>query len=371
MMRVAVIGAGHGGLAVAGLLALRGHDVRIMDVNPAVIAPVAQRGAIEMTGHVEGTAKIALATTAIGDATRGADVVMVVVPGDAHGAVASAMAPHLADGQTIVLHPGGTGGAFELAASFRRLGVTVRPVIAEVESFTFGSKTVAPATSRIGTVKKRNGIAALPARDTATVLERLHDDFPQLVAAPTVLQTSLNHMNAMLHVATMLMNAGWIETTKGAFEFYRDGVSPAVARVMEAVDRERMAVSEALGGQAIPLRVWIKETYGVEEPTLFETIQTLHARVYKASPAPGSLASRYLAEDVPTGIVPLAALGAACGVATPTMNLLIDLASTVHGVDHRTAGRSLARMGLDGQSADGIRRIAERGFNAPPPVSSR
>jgi opine dehydrogenase len=364
MTRVAVIGAGHGGLAVAGRFALGGHEVALMDVNPAVIEPVAARGAIEMTGAVEGTGKIALATTVAGDAVRGAGLVMVVVPGDAHASVAAALAPHVADGQTIVLHPGGTGGALELAAAFRALGVTARPVIAEVESFTFGSKTVAPATSRVGTIKKRNGVAALPASDTAAVLDRLRADFPQLVAAPTVLQTSLNHMNAMLHVATMLMNAGWIETTKGGFEFYRDGVSPAVARVMESVDRERMAVSDALGARAITLRDWIRETYGVEEATLHDTIQTLHARVYRSSPAPGSLASRYLAEDVPSGLVPIAALGAACGAPTPTMNVLIELASRVHGVDHRTTGRSLARMGLAGRNAEGIRRIAESGFDA-------
>jgi opine dehydrogenase len=364
MMRVAVVGAGHGGLGVAGQLALHGHEVAIMDVDPTVVEPVARIGGVTLTGAVEGAGKIALATAVMADAVRGADLVMVVVPGDAHGAVAAALAPHVTAGQMVVLHPGGTGGAFEIAAAFRRLGVTTRPVIAEIESFTIGSKTVAPTTSRIGTAKKRNGLAALPASDTAAVLDRLRDDFPQLVAAPTVLQTSLNHMNAMLHVATMLMNAGWIETAKGGFEFYRDGVSPAVAHVIEAVDRERMAVSDALGARAITLRAWIQETYGVAEPTLYETIQTLHARVYKTSPAPGSLASRYLTEDVPTGLVPIAALGAACGVATPTMNVLLDLASTVHGVDHRTAGRSLARMGLEGKDANAIRRVAERGFDA-------
>jgi opine dehydrogenase len=214
----------------------------------------------------------------------------------------------------------------------------------------------------VNTVKQANRVAALPARDTSKALASLAADFPQFVAARTVLETSLNHMNAMLHVPTMLMNAGWIESTRGDFEFYRDGVSPAVARVMEELDRERMAVSEALGAGATPLRQWIRETYKVEAATLYETIQTLNANVYKTSKAPAALTSRYLTEDVPSGLVPIAALGEAAGVATPLMRMLIDLASRVHGVDHWRTGRTLERMGLRGRDAAGIRRVAEEGL---------
>ena len=359
---VAVVGAGNGGLAVAGYLASRGHEVRVTDRNPEVVEPVARADAIEVTGKIQGRGKIALATTDLGAAVRGAHLVMVVVPGDAHHAVAQALAPHVEVGQTIVLHPGGAGGALEFAATFRALGARARPRIAEIESFSFGSKTVGPGRAQVNTMKGENRVAALPARDTAAVLAALAPDFPQFVAAPTVLATSLNHMNAMLHVPTMLMNAGWIESTKGEFEFYRDGVSPAVARVMEDLDRERMAVSAALSASASPLRQWIKDTYRVEAPTLYETIQTLHATVYKASKAPGMLGSRYLSEDVPSGLVPIAALGEAAGVATPLMRSLIDLASRVHGVDHWRTGRGLDRMGLGGRDAAGIRRAAQEGL---------
>ena len=120
----------------------------------------------------------------------------------------------------------------------------------QIESFSYGSKIVGPGRVHVSSMKQENRVAALPARDTTAVLSALAPDFPQFVAAPTVLATSLNHMNAMLYVPTMLMNAGRIESTDGAFEFYRDGVTPAVARVMEDLDGERMAVSRALGAAA-------------------------------------------------------------------------------------------------------------------------
>jgi opine dehydrogenase len=362
MSSIAVIGAGHGGAAVAGYLASRAHDVRVMDTNSAVVEAIARAGALEVAGKIEGKGKISLATTDLAAAVTGAEVIMIVVPGDAHLAVAEALAPHVTGTPLIVLHPGGTGGALEFAATFKRLGVRGSPLIAEVESFSYGSKTVAPGRSQVNTVKQANRVAALPAGDTSKALANLAPDFPQFVAARSVLETSLNHMNAMLHVPTMLMNAGWIESTRGDFEFYRDGVSPAVARVMEDLDRERMAVSDALGAGAAPLRQWIRETYKVEASTLHETIQTLNANVYKTSKAPAALTSRYLAEDVPSGLVPIAALGEAAGVATPLMRMLIDVASRVHGVDHWRTGRTLERMGLGGRAAVGIRRAAEQGL---------
>jgi opine dehydrogenase len=363
MSIIAVIGAGNGGTAVAGYLASRGHEMRLHDRNPAVVEPIGRSRAIEVAGTIQGRGAIALATTDLAAAVTGATLVMVVVPGDAHHAVAEALAPHVTERQLIALHPGGAGGALEFAATFRRLGVRALPVIAEIESFSYGSKTVGPGRSQVTTVKQENRVAALPAAETPSALATLGGDFPQFVGARSVLQTSLNHMNAMLHVPTMLMNAGWIESTNGEFEFYRDGVSPAVARVMEDLDRERMAVSDALGADATALRQWIKATYGIEAATLWETIQTLNAKVYKASRAPAALSSRYLTEDVPSGLVPIAAFGEAAGVATPLMRMLVDLASRVHGVDHWRTGRTLERMGLAGRDAEGIRRAAQQGLD--------
>ncbi len=362
MSTVAVIGAGNGGLAVAGHFGLRGHEVRLMDVNPAALEPIAQVGLIHLSGKISGAAKIRSVTADLGEAVRGAELIMVVVPGPAHGAVAEALAPHVTGGHILVLHPGGTGGAFEFMATFQRLGVKHLPLIAEVESFMYGSNIVRPGHVHIGTVKLHDRIAAIPASDTTRVHRLLQDDYPQFVPAKSVLQTSLNHMNAMLHVAGMVMNAGWIETTKGGFEFYRDGLSPTVARMIDGVDSERMNVSRALGAGAISLRDWIRETYHVAGPSLWETLQTLNATVYKTSKAPEALGSRYLSEDVPTGIVPIAALGEAAGISLPLTRSLIQLSSAIHQTDHWRTGRTLEKMGLAGRTLDAIVKAADTGL---------
>jgi opine dehydrogenase len=43
-----------------------------------------------------------------------------------------------------------------------------------------------------------------------------------------------------------------IERTKGDFDFYHQGVTPAVGRLVEGVDRERIAIGKKLGVEVIP-----------------------------------------------------------------------------------------------------------------------
>lgn len=48
-------------------------------------------------------------------------------------------------------------------------------------------------------------------------------------------------------LCAMLANAGRIESEGGHFEFYYAGMTPAVCRLIEATDRERLAVARAYG----------------------------------------------------------------------------------------------------------------------------
>jgi len=78
--------------------------------------------------------------------------------------------------------------------------------------------------------------------------------------------------------------------------------------------------------------------------------------------APPSLAHRYLDEDIPFGLVPLAHLGRLAGVPTPTMDALIHLASVAKGIDYMREGLTLERMGLAGVARDALDRLLTDGF---------
>ncbi|MDQ4058426.1 MAG: NADP transhydrogenase subunit alpha, partial [Actinomycetota bacterium] len=50
MSRIAVLGAGNGGLATTADLTLRGHEVHLYNRSPGVLDAIEQRGGIGLTG---------------------------------------------------------------------------------------------------------------------------------------------------------------------------------------------------------------------------------------------------------------------------------------------------------------------------------
>lgn len=361
---VTVIGAGHGGKAMAAEIASRGFPVRLYNRTYENIRIIVERGGIELSlwdqrmvfGPLE------LATSDIAEALNGARLIMVVVPASGHLDVATACAPHLQDGQLIVLNPGRTGGALEFQQVLRACGCTANVLIAEAETFLFASRSMGPAEAHIFRRKNTLPLAALPAVCTPQALEVVRQVYPQFIAARNVLYTSLNNMGAVFHPTLTLLNAGWIEHTQGMFQFYVDGVTPAVARVLERVDRERVTVAMAMGVRAQSATEWLARAYSAHGDTLDEAI---HAnRGYYGINAPSTINHRYLFEDVPYSLVPIAALGKRFGVDVRGIETLIDLACIMHGTDYRHRGRSLERMGLDGFSIEEITRMVETGPSA-------
>jgi opine dehydrogenase len=197
------------------------------------------------------------------------------------------------------------------------------------------------------------------------VHQRLAPLFPQAVAAPNALCTGFTNANAMLHVANCVANAARIESGD-SYKFYAEGVTPAVARLYQAINRERVAVAGALGAAVPTLEDWFDRVYGVREASLVETCRRLTFNSdgpYQATGTPSSLEHKFITEDVPTGLMPMSALGAAAGVPTPAIDALVALVQTMTGKDFAAEARTLAHLGLDGMSAAEINRVMDEGFS--------
>jgi opine dehydrogenase len=365
-LQIAVIGAGHGGKSMAADLASRGYAVRLYNRSYEHIEAIALRGGIEVTledGRQE-FGKLRLVTSNIAAALDGAHLVMVVVPASAHRDVALACAPCLQDGQYVVLNPGRTGGALEFRQVLHETHCTADVVVAEAETLLFASRSDGPAEAHIFRRKNTLPLAALPSTRTPEVLDMLQEVYPQFIAAPNVLYTSLNNMGAVFHPALTLLNAGWIEASGGDFEFYIDGVTPATARILERLDRERVTVATAMGVRAQSAQEWLARAYSAYGDNLYESI---HANPgYRGITAPRTLRHRYIFEDVPYSLVPISELGRRFGVDVVAMEAMIQLACVLHGTDYRHRGRTLARMGLEGLSATEITRLVETGVAEMP-----
>jgi opine dehydrogenase len=357
-----VIGAGHGGKAMAAHLALMGYPVTLYNRTPENIKTIKARKGIELESFPDGPhgfAKLKKCTSDLQDALSDAHVIMVVVPSSAHREIAQACAPHLKDGQIVLLHPGRTGGAIEFVKVLRDNNCPADVIVAEAETFIYASRSIGPAQARIFSIKDAVPLAALPATKTQKVLEVINEAYPQFIDGGNVLQTGLDNMGAIFHPALTILNAGWIESTKGDFQFYIDGVTPSTARVLEVLDRERVTIAAALGIRAMTAMEWLKMAYDAKGESLYEAI---HANPgYYGIMAPNRLEHRYIFEDVPMSLVPIAALGKRYGVETRAIESIIHLACIIHRTDYWRRGRTLDKLGIEHLSVSELTRYVNEG----------
>jgi opine dehydrogenase len=363
--RYTVIGAGHGGKAMAADLAAKGFVVTLYNRTAERIREIATRGeiALEYESGTVRRCRLAHVTSDIAEALDGADVIMVVVPASGHRFVAHSCARHLRDGQIVILNPGRTGGALEFRQILNQAGCTADVIVAETGTFVFASRSTGPAQARIFRRKNAVPLAALPATRTGHVLEIVCEAYPQFIPVPNVLHTSLDNMGAIFHPALTLLNAGWIERTKGDFQFYIDGVTLSTAHVLEVLDRERVTIAAALGIRARPALRWLRDAYSAKGETLYEAIQGNPG--YQGIKAPRNLRHRYIFEDVPFSLVPLASLGKQFGVDTWATGAMIQLACVVHHTNYYARGRTAEDMGLKGLRVCEVKRYVEEGEVEP------
>ncbi len=346
-----VIGAGHGGKAMAAHLGLMGFSTTLYNRTPARIAAIKELGGLDLVMQETGIknfCKLANVTSDIDEAVKGADMIMVVVPSSAHADIARACAPCLKDGQIVVLHPGRTCGAIEFAKVLSDEKCTANVTVAEAETFIYASRSDGPAEARIFRVKDAVPLAALPANQTPKVLEMIHQAYPQYIDGINVLQTGLNNMGAIFHPALTILNSGWIESTHGDYQFYIEGVTPSVARILEALDRERVTVASSLGIRARTAMEWLKLSYDATGEDLNEAIHNQPG--YYGIKAPPTLNHRYLFEDVPMSLVPIASLGQRYGVSVRAMDSIVRLSSIIHKTDYWRRGRTIDKLGIDNLS---------------------
>jgi NAD/NADP octopine/nopaline dehydrogenase, alpha-helical domain. len=192
------------------------------------------------------------------------------------------------------------------------------------------------------------------------VLDAIHHVYPQYIDGGNVLKTRAEqHGRGLPPPPSTLLNAGWIETTHGDFEFYIDGVSPSVAKLLETVDRERCTVASSLGIRARTGLEWLAMAYDARGENLHDAIH--NQSVYYGIKAPATLNHRYLFEEIPMSLVPIASLGLRYGVSVRGIDAIIKLACIIHNTDYWRKGRTLEKLGIKDLSIEELTHYVETG----------
>jgi opine dehydrogenase len=361
--RVTVFGAGNAGFAAAAMLSLMGRRVTLCDFPEfeAALRPAREAGEIDLVrqdGPWQGRARLHAVTTSLAEALAGAEAVFVCVQAHAHGRLGREAAPHLRDGQHVLILPGSCFGAWEFRYGMQSAGGTARVVLAESNTFLCAARrTEVPNQARIKHWATEVFVAALPAADTPRALAPLGKLFPQCVAASDTLETCLLNLNPYVHSAPAVLSISAVERSGGNFHHYVDAITPSTARAMRVLDDERRAVCRRLGyDDRSVAEIFYRAGYMGQ--LTGDWVSDMQSKpVLREAKGPFDVRYRYYTEDTGVGLTAVHSVGRRLGLPMPTHQALIHLCGVMNEVDYfANCTRTLEALGIDGTTADELRK---------------
>lgn len=354
-MRITVLGSGNGGCAVAADCSLHGNDVRLFDFDdfPENINAINKAEGILCSGVFDGFANISYAGHDIIEAVSDAEIVYVVGPSYATVPFAREYKKVMQKGQKVIICPGTNGGALvfkkELGLDFSDPQI----VVSETSTLPYACRIINPGEVHIFH-KLRDGlfIASLPSSEIESIFHFFELVYPGSKPYKTVMQTILQNGNNVIHPAVSLLNVGRIESSTDFF-FYEEGITQSVGKLMEAVDKERMAIADAFDQKILSE----PETGYLQGYMLEKNYHTGYSKApgFAGIKAQTQIDYRYFTEDVGYGLVLLEDMAKLVDIDTPAISAIIYLVSVLLDTDyHYKALRTLDKLGLAGLSKDEV-----------------
>jgi len=276
------------------------------------------------------------------------------------------------DDQIIILMPG-SGGSLEFANTFKTQGVDKDILLCECCTLPYGARLAKPGHVLIHIEAVTLPTGVFPAHRTDEAIARLQEIYPAIVPTANVLEAAINNPNPLVHPAATLLSATRIEYSGGEFYLYKEGMTPAVARVYEALEQERLALLDRLG-----LKLYHYASLEARGYNLGETVEECHNRILNTSldaafgadsieegiqiKGPASMQDRFVTEDVPYGLVLLSTLGKLLDIPTPISDAIVNLSGAINRVDYWAQGRGVNELGIGGMSLEQIQTFLKSGF---------
>ncbi|MBS0339890.1 MAG: NAD/NADP octopine/nopaline dehydrogenase family protein [Proteobacteria bacterium] len=350
-MKIAILGGGHGCYAAAADLSEAGHEVRLWRRDAAALAPVIEAGSIRLK-DAQGArdVPIALATGNIGDAMRGAELILIPSPAIAQADIARAMVPHLVDGQVVFLPPG-TFGTYVMAQIVREAGNPADVAWAETGTLPYLARKHGEREVNVTIRAIHLPTGVYPARKEKQAIEVIRQAYPAVHGCGDALSGALMNAGPIIHPPLMVMNAAPLQHFE-RWDIHNEGTQPSVRAVTDRLDHERIAVRDAFGhaGPHYPLADHYnndKWMYGDAHKQLVKSGDwrehiDLHTH-------------RYIAEDTEMGLAFLASAARYAGVDAPIAQGLLAIVGGFLGRDLRKGARTFESLGLAGLSRDALK----------------
>ncbi|HBH11689.1 MAG: NAD/NADP octopine/nopaline dehydrogena [Clostridiales bacterium 38_11] len=318
---ITILGGGNAGFAVAGFFSHLGHNVRIykkslINNQKFIDHRIVSKGAVEFES------RISLVTGSMKEALEGAELIIITVPAYYHDVLFDELIELFDQKTMICLMPDNYGG-FLLMRKLQEKRISNFKKVISLNSVLFACRQIDQETTSMKGVKNEIMVSSVYQEVIDEGLKILNDIYPIFKKGADIFEVLLSNMNPVVHTAASLLNAGWIETTKGEFDFYREGISPSIANIIEKIDNERVAVGFKLGLRLDSLLVNMQKLYDSVEKDLYTSLS--RSGVHTKDLAPISLETRYINEDIPYGLMPISRLGKLLNVQTIAIDTIISL----------------------------------------------
>jgi opine dehydrogenase len=362
-VKIAVLGGGNGSFAASGDLALAGHEIRLWRREEQAAAAHRAAGAtVSVTDHTgRREARLAVVTADLATAVGGADLILCPTPAFAQPSIARALAPLLSDGQVVFLPPG-SFGSFLFAKAAHDAGNRSAVSFAETGTLPWLARKHGPYAVRISGRGKRLPTGVFPQSRTESALRVISEAFPNAIEpCGDALSGALMNAGPIIHPPLIVMNAGPIEHFP-SWDIHKEGTQPAIRRVTDRLDGERIAVREALGygPPHFPLadhyaRVGDEWMYGRGSHEKLTDSGDWHEHLVLRE-------HRYMLEDTRIGLSLLISVAAMAGVETPLTRGFLAIGSAICGEDFLQSGRTLDSLGLAGLDRTALQALLWSGF---------
>jgi len=345
-MKIAILGAGNMGCAVAADLTRKGHIVTLIKTSKSMHNENFEYlkkndGRMEVWHSKETFVSNISCVTEDISLISDAELVYVSIMTNHHESLIKKIAPHLKNGQILMIVPGYLSTAYVLKHC-----PNVNITVVEGESSPIDCRISEPGHIRAGFRNVRNPVGVYPKADipkAKTALDSMQHNYEYL---SSVVEAALHNPNLIVHTVGAIMSIPRIEKTNGDYCMYWEAFTPSVWNILERLDDEKMQVLDKLGLPKIPYVEACKHRNSLDDERDAKEVFFEYASSPYRAKGPIVVDSRYISEDVPQGLAMLEALGKQLDTPTPICTALIEMASAALGRDLRAEGRTPEGLGI-------------------------
>ncbi len=359
VQKVTVLGAGPEAQAIACHCLSEGADVLMFSAYRAELEPLRQAGSISVRGEgpignyqIDQEGPSIRLTSELDAAVDHADVIFVTGPVLKQRTYSLVLAGHLNDGQIVVIAPGRSLGAVEMAWNLRVGGNTTEVSIVEPGQLPWWVRKEGTTLhlSAIGPAK----CSVLPSGNQR-VLAALRGYLPNMVAAPDVIESGFADASGFIEVAALMLGGPAVAPGGPALPIgavpldeqhtFRNMIGEQHRAVMRSMAEERRTVAARWGVRTVPENRELYElNTGTESGPGSRPVPTQeHATALVRCAVIGSL-------------VPLISAAGIAGVEVPTTQAMVSTSCAALGGDLLNAGRRLETIGIPSGNLEAARR---------------